>query len=162
GYLLVVVAAPTLMFTASGQHHQSLALSLWGTFVPTGITLASLATAAMADRVGWRAIFVADAVLLAAALAATIFIPTQASHPAGGDRPASSINALRSAAPLAVAFFCFALLFLALAGLLPANLVATRGLPVTEAGQIMAAATSLGIVGSLATGWMMRSGAQAS
>ncbi|MFO1159652.1 MAG: MFS transporter [Reyranellaceae bacterium] len=158
GYLLVVVAAPTLMFAASEPRHQSIALSLWGTFVPTGITLASLVTAALADRVGWRAIFVADAMLLAGALVATLLIPGQAPQPTSGDRPTSSVSALRAAAPLALAFFCFALLFLALAGLLPTNLVAMRGLGASEAGQIMAVATSLGIVGSLATGWMMRSG----
>jgi MFS family permease len=159
GYLLVVVAAPSLMFAASGPRHQSLALSLWGTFVPTGIALAGLATAALADHVGWRAIFLADAVLLAAAMGITALMPRQTSLPAGGNTRASSASVLLAAAPLAVAFFCFALLFLALAGLLPVNLVDTRGLPAAEAGQFVAIATSLGIVGSLATGWMMRGGA---
>lgn len=159
GYLLVVVAAPSLMFAASAPRHQSLALSLWGTFVPTGIALAGLATAALADRVGWRAIFIADAVLLAAVLGITALMPRPIALPAGSSRQESSANALLRAAPLAVAFFCFALLFLALAGLLPVNLVDTRSLPASEAGQFVAIATSLGIVGSLAAGWMMRRGA---
>jgi len=159
GYLLVVVAAPSLMFAASGPRHQSLALSLWGTFVPTGIALAGLATAALANHVGWRAIFLADAVLLAAVLGIAALMPQLASQPAGGNRQVSSANALLTAVPLAVAFFCFALLFLALAGLLPVNLVDMRKLPASEAGQFVAIATSLGIVGSLATGWMMRRGA---
>ena len=160
GYLLVVVAAPSLMFAAAAPRHQSLALSLWGTFVPTGIALAGLATAALADRIGWRTIFLADAVLLAGVLGVTALMPRQASAPAGsGSRQASTTKALIGAAPLALACFCFALLFLALAGLLPANLVDMRKLPASEAGQFVAIATSLGIVGSLATGWMMRSGA---
>lgn len=159
GYLLVVVAAPSLMFAASAPRHQSLALSLWGTFVPTGIALAGLATAALADRVGWRAIFIADAVLLAAVLGVTALMPRRIAQPAGISRQESSANALLRAAPLAVAFFCFALLFLALAGLLPVNLVDTRGLPASDSGQFVAIATSLGIVGSLAAGWMMRRGA---
>lgn len=160
GYLLVVVAAPSLMLEASSPRHQALALSLWGTFVPTGIALAGLATAALADHVGWRTIFLADTVLLAAALGVTTFMPRRASPPAGGvTRQASPAKALIGAAPLALAFFCFALLFLALAGLLPAYLVEARGLPASEAGQFVAIATSLGIVGSLATGWMMQRGA---
>lgn len=159
GYLLVVVAAPSLMFAASSPRHQSLALSLWGTFVPTGIALAGVATAALADRFGWRTIFLADAVLLAGTLGVTALMPRRTSPPAGSDtHQASPTKALIGAAPLAMAFFCFALLFLALAGLLPAYLVAMRGLPASEAGQIMAITTSLGVVGSLATGWMMRSG----
>ncbi|MGE0577706.1 MFS transporter [Reyranella sp.] len=160
GYLLVVVAAPSLMFAVSGPRHQSLTLSLWGTFVPAGIALAGLATAALADRVGWRTIFLADAMLLAAALGITALMPRRPSAAAGsGTRLASPTKALIGAAPLALAFFCFALLFLALAGLLPANLVDARKLPASEAGKFVAIATSLGIVGSLATGWMMRGGA---
>jgi MFS family permease len=159
GYLLVVVAAPSLMFAASGPRHQSIALSLWGTFVPTGIALAGLATAALADRVGWRTIFLADAVLLTAVLGISALMTGHPSRPGRGNGQESSATGLLRAAPLAVAFFCFALLFLALAGLLPVNLVDTRGLPASEAGQFVAIATSLGIVGSLATGWMMRRGA---
>ena len=51
---------------------------------------------------------------------------------------------LRASLPLAIAFFCFALLFLALAGLLPAYLVTRRGLAAAEAGRIVAIATALG------------------
>ncbi|WP_395713565.1 MFS transporter [Reyranella sp.] len=159
GYLLVVVAAPSLMAAASAPRHQSLALSVWGTFVPTGIALAGLATAVLADRVGWRTIFLADAVLLAGGLGVTALMPRQASAPASsGTRPASPASVPIRAAPLALAFFCFALLFLALAGLLPAYLVDMRGLPTSEAGQFVAIATSLGILGSLATGWTMQRG----
>ena len=61
--------------------------------------------------------------------------------------------------PLAAAFFCFALLFLALAGLLPAYLVEQRGLSVADAGRTIAIATALGIPGSLAAAWLMRRGA---
>ena len=159
GYLLVVVAAPSLMFAASGPRHQSFALSLWGTFVPTGIALAGLATAALADRIGWRTIFLADAVLLGMVLGVTVLLPRRSLPPASRATQVSLADALLRAAPLASAFFCFALLFLALAGLLPANLVDSHKLPAAEAGQFVAIATSLGIVGSLATGWMMRGGA---
>ena len=57
-----------------------------------------------------------------------------------------------------MAFFCFALLFLALAGILPAYLVESRGLEAGTAGRIIATTTAFGIVGSLAAGWMMRRG----
>src|SRR5215208_2555642 len=61
GYLLVVVAGPSLMAMTAEPRHQPIALSLWGTFVPTGIALAGLVTAAFADA-GWRAIFAVDLV----------------------------------------------------------------------------------------------------
>ena len=42
GYLLVVVAGPSLMAATAEPRHQPMTLSLWGTFVPTGIALAGL------------------------------------------------------------------------------------------------------------------------
>jgi MFS family permease len=73
-------------------------------------------------------------------------------------RLAVSIGRLRSPALLSIAFFCFALVFLALAGLLPAYLVGGRGLPAAQAGRIIAVTTAFAIAGSLAAGWMMRRG----
>src|SRR6185295_17045101 len=79
GYLLVVVAGPSLMAMTAEPRHQPIALSLWGTFVPTGIALAGLVTAAFADA-GWRTIFAVDLVLLAAAvIVAVVAVPNDRS-----------------------------------------------------------------------------------
>jgi len=157
GYLLVVVACPSLMVGTAEPRHHAFALSLWGTFVPAGIALSGLATAAFADRAGWRLIFAVDAVLLAFGLITAMVIP-QTRGPQHDERRVSA-GALRAAAPLSLAFFCFALVFLALAGLLPAWLVERRGLPADEAGRIVAIAAAFGIAGSLLAGRLMRRGA---
>ena len=157
GYLLVVVASPSLMAIAEPRHH-AFTLSLWGTFVPAGIALSGIATAAFADRTGWRLIFAIDVILLAVALIVAIVALPQTRVPQRDDRRLS-IGTLLAAAPLSVAFFCFALVFLALAGLLPAWLVGSRGLAATEAGRMVAIATACGIPGSLLAGWLMRRGA---
>jgi MFS family permease len=158
GYLLVVVAGPSLMATLSEPRHQPLALSLWGTFVPVGIALAGIATAVAAGTTGWRTIFAVDAVLLLAALAAAtpLLRPGPMTRTTDWRLPAGTLGA---AAPLAVAFFCFALLFLALAGMLPAYLVEQRAISSATAGAIVAVATALGIVGSAAAAWSMNRGA---
>jgi MFS family permease len=65
---------------------------------------------------------------------------------------------LGASLPLAAAFVCFALLFLALAGLLPAYLVDQRGLGADAAARLVAVATALGIIGSLAAAWLLRRG----
>jgi nitrate/nitrite transporter NarK len=157
GYLLVGVAGPSLMATLSEPRHQPLALSLWGTFVPVGIALAGLAAATVAETAGWRTIFAVDGALLAAAfVVAALFLRRAALTRAGDWRPPA--GALRAALPLATAFFCFALLFLALAGMLPAYLVEQRGVAAASAGRIVAIATALGIAGSLAAAWLMRGG----
>jgi MFS family permease len=157
GYLLVVVACPSLMVSTAESRHHAFALSLWGTFVPAGIALSGLAAAAFADRAGWRIIFAVDAALLAFGLIIATAIP-QTRGPRHDERRLSA-GALRAAAPLSVAFFCFALVFLALAGLLPAWLVERRGLPADEAGRIVAIAAAFGIAGSLLAGRLMRRGA---
>jgi MFS family permease len=158
GYLLVVVAGPSLMVSTAELRHHAFALSLWGTFVPAGIALSGIAAAAFADRAGWRIIFAVDVALMVFALIVAIVAIPQTRVPQHDERRVS-VEALRAAAPLSVAFFCFALVFLALAGLLPAYLVESRGLPAAEAGRIVAIATACGIAGSLFAGWLMRRGA---
>ncbi|MDP1749287.1 MAG: MFS transporter, partial [Reyranella sp.] len=54
GYLLIVVASPSLMAATSEPRHQPFTLSLWGTFVPTGIALSGIVAASLAGRAGWR------------------------------------------------------------------------------------------------------------
>lgn len=158
GYLLVVVASPSLMAATSEPRHQPFTLSLWGTFVPTGIALSGIAAASLVGRAGWRMVFAVDVVVLALAfIVALAVVPDIRAI-----RPAGPVAAPRrwfgSSIPLSIAFFCFALLFLALAGLLPAYLVDRRGLAADEAGRLVAIATAFGIAGSLLAGWMMRRG----
>jgi MFS family permease len=158
GYLLVVVASPSLMVSTAEPRHHAFALSLWGTFVPAGIALSGIAAATFADGAGWRIIFAVDAVLLAFGLIIAIVAIPRTSEPRHDERRVS-IGALRAAAPLSIAFFCFALIFLALAGLLPAYLVERLGLPPDAAGRIVAVATAFGIAGSLLAGWLTHRGA---
>jgi predicted MFS family arabinose efflux permease len=158
GYLLVVVAGPSLMAAIAEPRHHAFTLSLWGTFVPAGIALAGLLAAGFANGGGWRSAFAIDAAVLALALVATI--AALATARAGKARVEERAPAnFGSSMPLAIAFFCFALLFLALAGLLPAYLVQQRGLAAADAGRIIAIATALGIPGSLAAAWLMKQGA---
>ena len=157
GYLLVVVAAPSLLAGAAERRHHPFALSLWGTFVPVGIALAGIAAAGFAGRAGWRSVFAGDMVLLAFALIVAIAAIPQGRAPQTAGRRVS-ISSLHAAVPLSLAFFCFALLFLALAGLLPSYLVEKRGMAADEAGRVVAIATVLGIVGSFGAAWMMRRG----
>jgi MFS family permease len=156
GYLLVVVAAPSLMAHLAEPRHHAFALSLWGTFVPTGIALAGVVGANFASA-GWRTLFVIDGAALAVAtVAAFAGIPRTVAS-AREDRSVS-LEPLARALPLSFAFFCFALLFLALAGLLPSYLIERRGLPASDAGRMAAIAAGFGVAGSLATAWILQRG----
>ena len=95
--------------------------------------------------------------LLAAAVPVVIVAVPRDGTPAHHDDKVPT-GVLASSLPLAAAFFCFALLFLALAGLLPTWLVDRRGLEAADAGRVAAIATAFGIPGSLLAGWLMRAG----
>lgn len=161
GYLLVVVAGPSLMAETAEPRHHAFALSLWGTFVPAGIALAGMAAAGFADRSAWRTLFVVDAMLLAASLLVTMVALPRTRHTAQAQGKPLSLGQLGASLPLAAAFFCFALLFLALAGLLPTYLVEQRHLEADDAARLVAAATAMGIAGSLAAAWLLRRGVAA-
>lgn len=160
GYLLVVTAAPSLLARTADPRDHAIALSLWGTFVPVGIAIAQVVSAVVSDRIGWRGLFWLDAGVLIAAVAIAAMSITDHGRPQP-DSVLSLWHAYRLRAPmlLSVAFFCFALIFLAIAGLLPAYLEDVRKLSTAEGGKIVAATTATGVVGSLAAGWMMRGGA---
>lgn len=156
GYLLVVVAAPSLMAGVAQPRHHAYALSLWGTFVPAGIALGGVVGASFAAA-GWRTLVVIDGAALAvAAVAAFLAVPATAARPPE-ERPAS-LEPLAKALPLSFAFFCFALLFLALAGLLPTYLIESRDLATTDAGRLAGIAAGFGIAGSLAAAGILRRG----
>lgn len=154
GYLVIVVAGPSLMATLAEPRHRPLTLSLWGTFVPVGIAAGGAIAAGFTN---WRFVFAADVVVLAAILiAALLALPRR---PAMRSAEKIPLAELRASAPLALAFFCFALLFLALASLLPVYLVDHRGVAADDAGRIGAVATVCGVAGSLLAGLLMNRGA---
>jgi predicted MFS family arabinose efflux permease len=157
GYLLAVVTGPSLMAMHAAPPHQPLALALWGTFVPVGISLAAAAAGSLSTIAGWRATMALDAGVLALAfVVGWLFLPRTTAT--ASSRHRANLALLRAAAPISLAFFCFALSFLALAGLLPTYLVERRGLAPTTAGQIAGIVTLGGIAGSLAAGLMMARG----
>lgn len=158
GYLLVVVAAPSLMARLAAPRDRALALSLWGTFVPAGIALAQALSGVAVETWGWRAIFVADAVLLAVALAiALMTLAADRATPMSG--PSLRWRDLGGAPLLlAVSFFCFALTFLGMAGLLTVYFIEIRGFSIERASGLIAPTTACGALGSLAAGWLMQRG----
>jgi MFS family permease len=158
GYLLIVVAAPSLMARLAAPRDQALALSLWGTFVPAGIALAQALSGVAVEAWGWRAIFVADAVLLAATLViAWMMLAADRAVPMSGS-PLRWQDLGGAPLLLAVSFFCFALTFLGMAGLLTVYFIEIRGFSIERASGLIAPTTACGALGSLAAGWLMRRG----
>lgn len=158
GFLVVIVAAPTLIAFAAAPKDRPLALSLWGTFIPAGFGLAAVLSGLTAGMLGWRALFALCAVLpAAAALAVRLLVPPIPRRPAEGSGLA--VLRARGAVLLALGFGCFTLIFQAFYGFLPIRLVADRGLDLAQAGLAAGLASAASAAGTLLAGVAMARGA---
>ena len=68
GYLIVVVAAPTLIAQQASAKDTPFALAIWGTFFTLGLSLAAFAGGGLSGFLGWRGWFFASAVLMGVAM----------------------------------------------------------------------------------------------
>lgn len=75
GYLMVVIAAPSLIATVARPQDQGAALTLWSTFVPAGFAIGMGLSGVLLLFSGWRAVLVVWALLAGAALFAAVRTP---------------------------------------------------------------------------------------
>jgi predicted MFS family arabinose efflux permease len=162
GYLLVVVAAPTLIVRLSRGADQATALAIWGTFIPVGLAISALAGGATTAAIGWRGWLGVIGVLPAIALALVL----AAIPPDAPQMPGESIGSLRARwsglrplLALAAAFGCLGLIGVVVIALLPTFLVEARAAALAAAGAATAIVSLASVPGSLLAGWLMRRGA---
>jgi predicted MFS family arabinose efflux permease len=159
GYLLVVVAAPTLIVRLSRGPDQATALAIWGTFVPVGLAIGAFAGGGAASAIGWRGwlglVGVPPAV--AVALVMLAIPPDESAPPSATARKGPS--GLRPLLALAAAFGCIGLAGVVVVALLPTFLVEARGAALAAAGAATAITSLASVPGSLLAGWAMRRGA---
>jgi predicted MFS family arabinose efflux permease len=156
GYLLVVVAAPTLIVRFGRGADQATALALWGTFIPVGLAISAFAGGATAAAIGWRGWLGVIGVLPAAALALVLVAIPPDEPDRAGARPASGWSGLRPLLALAAAFGCLGLIGVVVIALLPTFLVEAHAAPLAAAGAATAIVSLASVPGSLLAGWLMR------
>lgn len=143
GYLLVVIAAPTIILTAAAPgRERDAAMVLWSTFVPVGSGLGSIATGLVAGPLG-----TAGAVLLWA-FAALAMIAAVAPYPAPDLGPRRAVLPAPAAWLLCAGFGCYTLFLCAVAGLMPSFLHDRRGVGIPQAGVIAGAVALSALPGS--------------
>jgi predicted MFS family arabinose efflux permease len=159
GYLLVVVAAPTLIVRLCRGPDQASALALWGTFIPVGLALSAFAGGALAATIGWR-----GWLSLLGALPALVVPLVMLAIPAEGRQEPSrtdgmSLAGVRPLLALAAAFSCIGLIGVVVIALLPTFLVEVHAVSLAAAGVATAVVSLASVPGSLLAGWLMRRGA---
>jgi predicted MFS family arabinose efflux permease len=159
GYLLVVVAAPTLIVRLSRGPDQASALALWGTFIPVGLAISAFAGGALAAAIGWRGWLSLLGVLPALAVPLVMLaIPAEErQEPSRADGMA--LSGVGSLSALAAAFSCIGLIGVVMIALLPTFLVEVHAVSLAAAGAATALVSLASVPGSLLAGWLMRRGA---
>ncbi|RYH05788.1 CynX/NimT family MFS transporter [Tropicimonas sp. IMCC6043] len=154
GYLLVVVAAPTLIAHEATQKDASFALAMWGTFFTLGLSIAAFAGGMISEIIGWRGWFLASAGLVVlAALAALVSTPGDERHADARSDIWATVYAMPKASwLLGAAFLGLTLLSLSILSLLPTFLVQEYGLTPGSAGGVTGAVALTSIAGSLSYG----------
>jgi MFS transporter, CP family, cyanate transporter len=127
GFVVTVVAAPSLLTAAAAEADRRFVPSLWGAYMPVGIAIALAAAVPILSAGGWRWWWEFNAALLAALALAVAWTNSRGrSGHSGRSRQAEQFSGLLRASllrpgtlQLAVLFACYAFQFLAIMGFLP-------------------------------------------
>lgn len=162
GFLLITVAAPSILAQVSAARDRDLAFALWSCFMPVGMALAMLAGPLFED---WRSIWWSGAALaLAVALLVRLVAPRAGERPAwswrGLGRDARLVLGARQPLVLAGAFALYSMMFFALFSFLPVLLMERMQVSHGSAGLLSALATAANILGNLAAGVLLSRGAR--
>ncbi len=166
GFISSVVAVPSLIVGVCQLAHRRTALALWGVYVPLGMTLMMLVSAALLPTIGWRGLW-AVAGVSNLAWAAMLWSRRQRWLPAASVAPAvGGVAAPAIAAPtlrelvqaalrrgpllLSLSFVAYAALYVAVAAFLPTLLVQQGALSLPQAGLAGALVVACNILGNAA------------
>jgi MFS family permease len=163
GFMLVVVAVPALLLAVARREDQKLTFGAWGAYNPAGTTIMTLiAPVLILGAGGWRALWLANAVLLAIyAMLLAALLPRDARAPRRslGDLRADLRRTAGTPGPvlLALTFATYTLQYLGMVGLLP---VLLTGLQIgqAQAAVLTALVMAVNIIGNLASGILLQRG----
>lgn len=160
GFLLIIVAAPSLLGRVSRPGDRDLAFALWSCFMPLGLAAAMLVGPMFDD---WRAMWWASGGLaLALCLLVPLVVPTSRERHVWSWRRLRDDTAMvfgnAGAVGLAVSLALYSLMFFALFSFLPVLLMEQMGVSHRTAGLLSALASAVNVIGNLAAGVMLSRG----
>jgi MFS family permease len=166
GFMMVVVACPTLIIRAAEPRDLKLAFGAWGAYMPAGTAAMMALSPLLMAPFGWRGLWIANAVLVLLFAWALFRTTRGVAGRRAAPGPASSIagdirDTLFAPGPpvLALAFASYTLQYLAVLGFLPTILVEREGLSQASAAVLTAIAIAANVPGNLAGGVLLHRGA---
>ena len=161
GFILTIVALPSLIARSASERDRPLAMGLWGAFMPAGIGLSMLITPELVAWHGWRGLWNDVGLLLLVWAILLFFTFRGASGPTPERNRIADIigSALRSGPLLVVAgFVCYSSLYQSLTAFLPTMLVTDYQLPLAQAAHFGALVVVGNIIGNIGAGWLIGRG----
>jgi cyanate permease len=163
GFVVTVVAIPSLLIAAAVDRDRRIVPSLWGTYMPVGMAVALAVTPLVVATSGWRPWWQVNAALLTGLALAVAWSNsrTRRLRPLPAAPFAGSLRILLrqpAALLLALIFACYTFQFLSVLGFLP-TILQERGSSVRLAGALTALAVLANALGNLSAGWLFTRGA---
>jgi len=161
GFMMVVLGGPALITQVTAPRDRSLAFGFWGAYMPTGTSLAMLATPYLITLGGWHGLWFAFAGL--AALMALLLAygrPDYAVHTGTVPEWSAISGPLKRSGMwwIVLCFGCYTFQFNAIMNWLPTFLTGERQSSLNLASNLTAAMVGINIFGNLLGGWLMKRG----
>lgn len=161
GFLLVVVAAPSIISQAASTEDRRFAVAMWGAFMPAGMAVILLVAPVLLDGVGWRGTW-----LVMAGVSLVWALVMLATFGRGQRRRSTAepgaawrnlVVTVSAGRPwlLALAFSFYTLSWLALMVWLPTYAVEERGLSVRTGAYLTLIAVTINFPGNLVGAWLL-------
>ena len=161
GFILAIVALPSLISRSASDRDRPLAMGLWGAFMPAGIGLSMIITPVLIDWHGWRGLW-NDIGFIMLAWGAILALTFRGAPSKGGIQlsTAEFITSVLRLGPLLVVtgFVCYSSLYQSLTAFLPTILVTDYSVPFAQAARFGAIVVVGNIIGNVSAGWLIGRG----
>ena len=161
GFILAIVALPSLISRSASDRDRPLAMGLWGAFMPAGIGLSMIITPVLIDWHGWRGLW-NDIGFIMLAWGAILALTFRGAPTRAGIQLSTAdfiSNTLRIGPLLVVAgFVCYSSLYQSLTAFLPTILVTDYSVPFAQAARFGAIVVVGNIIGNISAGWLIGRG----
>jgi MFS family permease len=161
GFILAIVALPSLISRSASDSERPLAMGLWGAFMPAGIGMSMVITPLLVDWHGWRGLW-NDVGIMLLVWGLVLYFGFRRSPPQPGVQldSAGFIGSILRLGPLLVVagFVCYSSLYQSLTAFLPTMLVTDYGVALASAARFGAFVVVGNIIGNVGAGWLIGRG----
>jgi MFS family permease len=161
GFILAIVALPSLISRSASDSQRPLAMGLWGAFMPAGIGLSMIITPVLVEWHGWRGLW-NDVGIMLLLWGVVLYLGFRRSPIQPGIKLniADFIGSILRLGPLLVVagFVCYSSLYQSLTAFLPTMLVTGYDVPLAKAASFGAFVVVGNIIGNVGAGWLISRG----